>query len=79
MRYHQANDIVFLDKRPQVSTEARALTLRGTAQSPPQGLDGLPIDFYKSFQPEMGEDMLAVLSDSLAKGWFRLSCHRVVL
>ena len=60
------------DKLPQVSTEdnadlGRALTLEEhTAQSPPGWHDGLPVEFDKSFWPDMGEHILAVLSDSLA-------------
>ena len=29
------------------------------------GLDGLPVDFYKAYWHLLGEDLLAVLSDSL--------------
>ena len=88
---NQAEDSVFLDKLPQVSTEAnvdlgRALTLeeldialQGMQCAKVPGVDGIPIDFYKSFWPEMGEDILAVLSDSLAKGRLPLSCRRAVL
>jgi len=43
------------------------------------GIDGLPIDFYKVFWPEMGEDILDVLGDSLANGRMPLSCYRAVL
>lgn len=43
------------------------------------GIDGLPVDFYKSFWPEIGKDLLGVLRDSLAKGQLPLSCRRAVL
>jgi len=32
------------------------------------GLDGLPVDFYKSFWPTLGEDLFEVLSDSVSRG-----------
>jgi len=31
------------------------------------GLDGLPVEFYKAYWHLLGEDLLAVLSDSLDK------------
>lgn len=43
------------------------------------GLDGLPVDFYKCFWFIIGEDLLAVLKDSLANGRLPLSCRRAVL
>src|SRR4029434_7141712 len=43
------------------------------------GLDGLPVDFYKSFWAELGTDVLTVLSDSLSEGQLPLSCRRAVL
>ncbi len=32
------------------------------------GIDGIPVEFYKAFWPVIGEDLLAVLSDSLVRG-----------
>ncbi len=43
------------------------------------GLDGLPVDFYKFFWPVIGEDLLAVLNDSLTNECLPLSCRRAVL
>lgn len=43
------------------------------------GIDGLPVDFYKSFWTVLGEDLLMVLSESLAEGRLPLSCRRAVL
>ena len=43
------------------------------------GIDGLPVDFYKSLWSVVGGDLLAVLSDSLAGGRLPLSCRRAVL
>lgn len=43
------------------------------------GIDGLPVDFYKSLWSEIGEDLLEVLNDSLARGLLPISCHRAVL
>ncbi len=40
------------------------------------GLDGLPVEFYKAYWHLLGEDLLAVLSDSLDKGQLPLSCRR---
>jgi len=37
------------------------------------GLDGLPVEFYKAYWHLLGEDLLAVLSDSLDKGQLPLS------
>ncbi|KAL7825669.1 hypothetical protein SRHO_G00334070 [Serrasalmus rhombeus] len=43
------------------------------------GIDGLPVEYYKSFWPVIGEDLLEVLNDmSLAKGR-PSSCRRAVL
>jgi len=39
----------------------------------------LPVDFYKSFWSELGEDLLEVLNESLAEGQLPLSCRRAVL
>ncbi|KAL0153268.1 hypothetical protein M9458_051443, partial [Cirrhinus mrigala] len=42
-------------------------------------IDGLPVDFYKSFWSVLGEDLLAVLNESLAEGRLPLSYCRAVL
>ncbi len=53
--------------------------LQGMELGKAPGIDGLPVDFYKSFWSEIGEDLLEVLNDSLAGGLLPLSCRRAVL
>ncbi len=43
------------------------------------GINGLSADFYKSFWPEIGADLLAVINESLSIGRLPLSCRRAVL
>ncbi len=43
------------------------------------GNNGLSADFYKSFWPEIGADLLAVINESLSIGRLPLSCRRAVL
>ncbi len=43
------------------------------------GLDCLPVDLYTFFWPVIGEDLLAVLNDSLTNDCLPLSCRRAVL
>ncbi len=43
------------------------------------GIDGLPVDFYKSFWPIIGHDLLNVVLDSLQSGRLPLSCRRAVI
>ncbi len=43
------------------------------------GLDGLPVYLYKFFWPVIGEDLLAVLNNSLTNECLPLSCRRAVL
>ncbi len=43
------------------------------------GVDGLSVDFYKSFWPEVGLDLLEVLKESLASGRLPTSCRRAIL
>ncbi|KAF7647898.1 hypothetical protein LDENG_00165020 [Lucifuga dentata] len=42
-------------------------------------IDGLPVEFYKTFWTELGEDLLAVLKESLTEGSLPLSCRRAVI
>ncbi|MCI4382160.1 hypothetical protein PGIGA_G00260590 [Pangasianodon gigas] len=53
--------------------------LQGMELGKAPGMDGLPVDFYKSFWSELGEDLLKVLNDSLGGGLLPLSCRRAVL
>uniref|UniRef100_A0A8C2GDM5 Reverse transcriptase domain-containing protein n=1 Tax=Cyprinus carpio TaxID=7962 RepID=A0A8C2GDM5_CYPCA len=81
----------FLENLPKVSEEAngdlsksltlgelyKALQSMESGRAP--GIDGLPVDFYKTFWVEMGVDLLEVLNDCLSKGRLPLSCRRAVI
>lgn len=81
----------FFDDLPQVSEEAnteisgalstgelyKALQKMESGKAP--GIDGLPVDFYKSFWSDLKEDLLEVLNESLAEGQLPVSCRRAVL
>ncbi len=43
------------------------------------GIDGLPVEFFKEFWSELGEDLLSVLNESLTEGFLPLSCRRAVI
>lgn len=43
------------------------------------GIDGIPIEFYKTFWSIIGSDMLAVFNESFIKEQLPLSCRRAVL
>lgn len=85
------DDSDFFDDLPQASEEVNAkisgaLTmgelhkaLQGMELGKAPVIDGLPVNFYKSFWSELGEDLLMVLNDSLAGGLMPLSCRRAVL
>ncbi|XP_062384867.1 NACHT, LRR and PYD domains-containing protein 3-like [Sardina pilchardus] len=74
---NQEDDQAFLEDLPQVAEEANAVLGKALTSEELQralqsmecgkapGLDGLSVDFYKSFWPEVGDDVLAVLRDSL--------------
>lgn len=53
--------------------------LQGMEPGQVPGIDGLPIDFYKSFWPVLEHDLVKVLNESLAEGQLPLSCRRAVL
>lgn len=42
-------------------------------------IDGIPIEFYKTFWSILRPDLLVVLNESLAGGHLPLSCRRAVL
>ncbi len=81
----------FLSSLPKMSKEGNAVlsgalslgelykALQGMESGKAPGIDGLPVDFYKSFWAELGADLLQVLSDSLSKGMLPLSCRRAVI
>lgn len=43
------------------------------------GIDGLPVDFYKSFWSVVGEDLLEVIQDCLRTGLLPLGCRTAVI
>ncbi len=43
------------------------------------GIDGLPVEFFKEFWSELGDDLLSVLNESLTEGFLPLSCRRAVI
>ncbi len=51
----------------------RALQSMESGKTP--GMDGLPVDFLKTFWSEIGVDLLEVFNDSLLKGGLPLSCE----
>ena len=53
-----------------------AMSLR-TSKAP--GIDGLPVEFYKSFWSVVGGDLLEVFQDSLCKGQLPLGSRRAVI
>lgn len=82
---------MFIEGLPQVSDDAngelcRVLTLEELQKalqsmecSRAPGIDGLSADIYKSFWPEIGADLLAVINETLSSGRLPLSYRRAVL
>ncbi|KAI4890612.1 hypothetical protein NFI96_004370 [Prochilodus magdalenae] len=77
-----------LPKLPRRSAEMldRALSLdelytalQGMENGRAPGIDGLPVEFYRSFWSVLGQDVLDVLRASLVEGKLPLSCRRAVL
>ncbi len=76
---------------PKVSDESNSLlekplsaselhvALRSMDCGKAPGIDGLPIEFYKTFWSVLGGDLLSVLNDSPAGGLLPLSCRRAVI
>jgi hypothetical protein len=82
---------LFLSNLPQISEQKRAemgqpismqeltFALEGMKKGRAPGIDGIPVEFFKVFWSFLGEDLLAVLNDSMEKGCLPLSCRRAVL
>jgi len=60
-----------------LSTEELYKALQGMESGKAPGIDGLPVDFYKSFWSELKEDLLE--NESLAEGQMPVSYRRAVL
>ncbi len=43
------------------------------------GIDGIPVEFYKSLWAVLGDDLLEMLNDSLTRGLLPMSCRRAVI
>ncbi|KAJ3599845.1 hypothetical protein NHX12_033799 [Muraenolepis orangiensis] len=72
-----ADTNVMLDTDLSLEELHTALMSLGNGKAP--GIDGLPVEFYKSFWPIVGEDLLEVFRDSLQKGQLPLSCRRAAI
>lgn len=87
----EVKERLFFENLPKVSEETNVKlkkvislnelheALQGMENGKVPGLDGIPVEFYKTFWPIIGEDLLAVLRNSLAEGLLPLSCRRAVI
>jgi len=85
------DNVFFFENLAQVSEDANTKlceamgleelykALQGMESGKAPGINGFPVDFYKSFWTVLGEDLLAVLNESLVEGRLPLSCRRAVL
>ncbi|KAK0138223.1 Transposon TX1 uncharacterized protein [Merluccius polli] len=65
-------------KAPLVGAELH-VALQGMDGGKSPGLDGLPVEFYKTFWKELGQDLLEVLNESFRDLTLPLSCRRAVI
>ncbi|KAK0137006.1 Transposon TX1 uncharacterized protein [Merluccius polli] len=65
-------------KAPLVGAELHA-ALQGMDGGKSPGLDGLPVEFYKTFWKELGQDLLEVFNESFRDLTLPLSCRRAVI
>lgn len=81
----------FLSGLPQVGESGNALltkdldleelhvALMSLTNGKAPGIDGIPVDFYKTFWPVVGEDLLEVFNESLRTGLLPQSCRRAII
>ena len=62
-----------------ITLQELTVALEGMKNGRAPGIDGIPVEFFKAFWSILGEDLLAVLNDSMEKGCLPLSCRRAVL
>ncbi|KAK3528702.1 hypothetical protein QTP70_009955 [Hemibagrus guttatus] len=63
----------------QLTSQELEAALQEMANGKAPGIDGLPVEFYKAFWSILGEDLLSVINDSMARGTLPVSCRRAVL
>ncbi len=90
-RLGQDEGNIFLKDLPKISESANAIlskditlnelydALQSTQNGKVPGIDGIPFEFYKAYWGIVGENLLAVLSDSLVRGLLPLSSRRSIL
>lgn len=68
-----------IDLKAELSAQELQDALHSLKSGKAPGMDGLPAEFYKTFWPVVGDDVLFVLRDRLRTGQLPLSCRRAVL
>ncbi|XP_040928666.1 transposon TX1 uncharacterized 149 kDa protein [Betta splendens] len=71
----ETNDVLDMD----ISLQELSTALQGIKGGRAPGLDGLTVEFYKTFWCDLGADFLSVVHESLAGNLLPLSCRRAVL
>lgn len=75
----QVSEVDNIDLEAELSAQELQDALQSLRSGKAPGMDGLPVEFYKTFWPVVVEDVLFVLRDSLRTGRLPLSCRRAVL